>query len=66
MQFQWERLDQNTQRVKVLGGWLVKTETTLYNCMTINTSPCASYLNFHIPTLSVVFIPDEFHKWDVR
>lgn len=48
--WKWEKVDENTVRTKVIGGWLVHTMATL---------------NGKNPTISasMVFVPDRDHEW---
>lgn len=51
MQWQWEQLDERTQRAQVIGGWVLRTidfdsKLKLLSC-------------------STVFIPDRDHEWHI-
>lgn len=52
MIFGWERLDGNTERAEVIGGWLVRSR---------DVDACNSYYTVE----SMVFVPDEQHLWSV-
>lgn len=52
MKFEWQRLDTETQRAKVFGGWIVRSH---------DVDDC----NNHYTVESMVFVPDPEHKWKV-
>lgn len=51
IQWHWEKLDENTYRAKVIGGWLVS-----HVPFTPSSSKSA-------PSNTAVFIPDKDHQW---
>lgn len=52
MKFQWEELDDDCQRTKVMGGWILRSR---------NINHC----NTEYTVESMVFIPDPEHKWQI-
>lgn len=50
--FQWKQIDEDTWRAKVIGGWLVKEAHW--------------YTDNEIPIISLVYVPDEFHSWELE
>ena len=51
--FEWEELDNYTERLKVIGGWIIKSENSLYE----NGKWALSE--------SMVFVPDPNHEWEI-
>lgn len=54
MKFEWEKLDNDTRRVKVIGGWIVQTKIFEEGSRGVMISE------------SSVFIPDAEHKWEIE
>lgn len=54
MNIEWEKIDEEIHRAKILGGWLV----THKNAFSI---PDSSSLNF---SYSICFVPDPNHEWN--
>ncbi len=50
IEWKWEKLDDVSRRVKVIGGWLVQAEVLS------NKGPCA---------VSTVFVADRDHEWHI-
>lgn len=50
MKIQWEIIDDYTDRLKVLGGWIVRTGT----------------IGVQGSTVHQVFVPDEKHEWKLE
>jgi hypothetical protein len=50
MKFEWERLDVNTCRAKVIGGWIIHS---------VGGDDVTQ-------SESMVFIPDQNHKWRIE
>lgn len=55
---EWERIDNNTQRAKVIGGWLVKTHESVYHLTDTNSGDGWDW------RVSMCFVPDEGYKWE--
>jgi hypothetical protein len=54
MKFQWEQLDDKTQRAKVVGGWI------------INTIANRIYKNSISLSEALVFVPDPDWQWEIE
>lgn len=52
MKFQWEKLDEECERAKVFGGWILRSR---------DVNDC----NTEYTVESMVFIPDPEHKWAI-
>ncbi len=52
MKFEWEKLDMECQRAKVIGGWILRSRD-INDCNTEYTVE------------SMVFIPDPAYKWKI-
>ena len=60
MNFEWEQLDEWTNRAKVHGGWIVRTSTPVAH---VNRDMyCGQREDYRIST---VFVPDLNHDWVV-
>lgn len=53
MKFQWEKLDSECQRAKVIGGWVLRSR---------DVDDC----NTHYTVESMVFIHDPKHEWNIE
>lgn len=68
----WEAIDKDgtTLRAKVHGGWLVKATYVADSFFNIpynnNGYSSTAYSTLQTKSISMAFIADEFHKWDVR
>ena len=51
--WKWEKLDENTQRAKVIGGWVLLTTSTVTGTKGNGISE------------TTVFIPDSDHLWNI-
>jgi len=61
IEWQWEVLDTNTARAKVMGGWLV-----LHLQQTFGSNETSKKADIKIiNSESMVFIPDREHEWTV-
>lgn len=75
MKFKWELVEdsaqsnsslpyfQETERAKVIGGWIVKTLVSYdsYDSLNDHNSP-----DWDRRLLSTIFIPDPNHKWELE
>lgn len=52
IKFEWETLDAQCQRVKVIGGWVLRSH---------DVDDC----NSEYTVESMVFIPDPEHRWKI-
>lgn len=52
IKFEWEQVDHNAYRAKVIGGWLLEN---LY-CAEPYLAPFSA---------SMAFIPDQNHEWEI-
>lgn len=52
IEWSWEKLDENTYRAKVIGGWMVMH-------VTVDRKKMASFSE------SLAFIPDRDHEWTI-
>lgn len=52
MKFEWERLDDECDRARVFGGWVLRSQ---------DVDDC----NSEYTVQSMVFIPDEKHEWKI-
>ena len=52
IEWKWEELDAHTNRVKVIGGWLVRNEYVLPK-----EKLCC---------VSTIFVPDRDHEWHIQ
>lgn len=52
MKFVWEKIDADTERAMVYGGWLIRSR---------DIDACNTYYTVE----SMVFVPDEKHKWKI-
>lgn len=50
LEWKWEKLDENTQRAQVFGGWLV-LHSEMMNNKSLSESLC--------------FVPDRDHSWTI-
>ena len=60
IKFEYEDVDDFTQRAKVFGGWIVKTHEPVHHS---NTDGCGSSGNGWDWRLSTCFVPDMKHEW---
>jgi hypothetical protein len=60
MKFEWERVDKDTCRAKVFGGWLVKCYETSHQY----DHRQETFIEWGC-TSSVTFIPDVNHEWEI-
>lgn len=59
IEWKWEKIDDNTARVKVFGGWLV-----LHTQTTFITGEFSKKTNVNINNSeSMIFIPDRDYEW---
>ncbi len=50
--FKWEAIEETTARAKVIGGWILRSR---------DVDEC----NSAYTVLSMVFVPDPKHEWEV-
>jgi len=62
MQWNWERLDANTYRAKVIGGWIVLHCGGANSCSDTLSSAELKKLPL---SESMVFMPDRDHEWTI-
>lgn len=60
MKFKFEQIDNNHQRAKVIGGWLVKA----YESVTHQTED-RGMLDGWDYRVAMTFVPDEGHYWKI-
>jgi hypothetical protein len=59
IEWQWEKLDGNTLRAKVIGGWIVRCIGGLLKTEVTSVKDAKS-----LPmSESMVFVPDRDHEW---
>lgn len=58
----WEEIDNNHQRAKVFGGWLVKTFEDVYHGRGRFGNDMQEGWDWRV---AMTFVPDPNHEWEV-
>lgn len=61
LKFEFETIDDNHQRAKVIGGWLVKATEDCFVSLHEDSRPETGYQW----TASIAFVPDPKHEWEI-
>ena len=60
MSSKWEKIDKDTERLSVPGGWIVKVFDMLTYMKPITLE------EERYPMISTVFVKDELHEWKIH
>lgn len=61
LQWGWERLDENTMRAKVIGGWIIRCIGGLLKAEVVTVKEARN-----IPmSESMIFVSDPEHQWTI-
>jgi len=60
--WKWEELDEETLRVKVIGGWLILAREAVAHDMSADGRGLVAGWDFR-PALA--FVPDPKHEWEI-
>lgn len=61
IEWQWERLDDNTLRAKVIGGWIVRCIGGLLKAEVVSVKEAKSLSMSE----SMIFVADRDHEWNI-
>jgi hypothetical protein len=62
--FKYEKVDDNTERAKVIGGWIVKTTEDVFH-VAPDWGDASYFKSGWDWRISTCFVPDPNHEWEL-